>query len=349
MTSLRGVTALATVLCLGVPAMAADDNLLVFDWSGYEDPEFFQGYIEKHGDSPAYAFFGDDDEAFQKLFSGFKADVSHPCSQMVEKHRDAGLVEPWDTSKIPAFDKLNKAFLASDIYVDDEGVWFIPVDWGATAITYRTDEVPEEDIKTLEVFKDPKYAGRISLPDNTDDVFALAFLATGVSDWTKATTEDLEAAAAWLREVHPNVRAYWQDGAELSQLMSSGEVLISWSWNETPTTMIAEGHPVAFEREPKEGSTTWFCGYVNLKDGPGDEERAYDFINAWLEDRSANYIVEAWGYGHSNAEAMSKIDPALVTSVGLGEISVPELAQVPMDNDLRTAMQEEFEKIKAGF
>ncbi|PWE34242.1 polyamine ABC transporter substrate-binding protein [Maritimibacter sp. 55A14] len=349
MKPLKNVTALATIMALAVPAMAADDNLLVFDWSGYEDPEFFKGYIEKHGEAPSYAFFGDDDEAFQKLYSGFRADVTHPCSQMVSKHRDAGLVEPWDTSKIPAFDNINEDFLASDIFKDDAGVWFIPIDWGATAITYRTDEVPEEEVQTLEVFKDPKYAGRISLPDNTDDVWSLAYLATGVSDWRNVTEEQFQAAADWMREVHPNVRAYWQDGAELSQLMSSGEVLISWSWNETPTTMIAEGHPVAFEREPAEGSSTWFCGYMNLKDGPGMEERAYDFINAWLEPRSAEYIVNAWGYGHSNAEAMADIPEETLEEVGLAEIDAPILAQVPMDNELRNRMQEEFEKIKAGF
>jgi spermidine/putrescine transport system substrate-binding protein len=349
MNAFKGFTAIGTVLALAMPAAAADPDLLVFDWSGYEDPEFFQGYVEKYGEAPTFAFFGDDDEAFQKLNSGFRADVSHPCSQMVEKHRDAGLVEPWDTSRIPNFDKLNKEFLASDIFVDDEGVWFIPVDWGATAITYNTEEVPAEEVQTLEVFRDPKYAGRISLPDNTDDVWSLAFLATGVSDWTTVTDAQFEAAAAWLRDAHQNVRAYWADGAELSQLMSSGEVLISWSWNETPTTMIAEGHPVAFEREPKEGSSSWFCGYVNLKDGPGSEDKIYDFINAWLEPRSADYIVEAWGYGHSNAAAMSEIDPALVEEVGLGDIDAPLLAQVPMDNTLRTRMLEEFEKIKAGF
>ena len=50
---------------------------------------------------PTYAFFADDDEAFQKVSSGFKADVVHPCSQMVPKYRDAGLIEPWDIAGSP--------------------------------------------------------------------------------------------------------------------------------------------------------------------------------------------------------------------------------------------------------
>jgi spermidine/putrescine transport system substrate-binding protein len=340
---------IGTASLIALPALAADADFTVFDWSGYEDPGFFAGYVEKYGDNPTFAFYGDDDDAFQKLASGFRADVSHPCSQMVSKFRDADLVDPWDTSRIENFDQINPAFLNSTIYQDEGGTWYIPAEWGATAIAYNTDQVPEADVQSLRVFLDPKYAGRISLPDNNDDVWALAYLATGVTDWTAVTEEQFIAAGEWLRQAHQNVRAYWADGAELAQLMATGEVVIAWSWNETPTTMVAEGYPIAFEREPAEGSSTWFCGYVNLKDGPGSEDKAYDFINAWLDARTANYIVENWGYGHSNTAAVAEIDPELVASVGLGPVEVPLLAQVPMDNQLRDRMLQEFEKIKAGF
>ena len=75
MTFLR-TTALALTLAAPGLAMAADSQLTVFDWAGFEEPVIFQGYIDKHGDSPTFAFYGDDDEAFQKLSSGFRADVA---------------------------------------------------------------------------------------------------------------------------------------------------------------------------------------------------------------------------------------------------------------------------------
>ena len=347
MTTTRVLAASAVALAWALPGAA--DDLLVFDWSGYEDPGFFPAYIEKHGEAPDYAFFGDDDDAFQKLISGFRADVSHPCSQMVGKFRDADLIEPWDTARIPLADRIDPALIASTTYKDEAGLWYIPVDWGSTAIAYMTESVPAEDVASLDVFLDPKYAGRISLPDNNDDVWALAFLATGVTDWTNVTEEQVQAAGEWLRKAHPNVRTYWTDGAELSQLMATGEVLISWAWNEILPRMQGEGHQIAFQRAAAEGSTTWFCGYVNLKDGPGSEDLAYDFINAWLEPRSADYIVENWGYGHSNKEAMAAQPADLMTAMGLNEVDAPVLAQVPMDNALRDRTLAEFEKIKAGF
>ena len=59
-------------------------------------------YVEKNGDLPTFTFFGDEDEAFEKVRSGFKADLGHPCSQSVVKWREAGLLQPLDTSKIQA-------------------------------------------------------------------------------------------------------------------------------------------------------------------------------------------------------------------------------------------------------
>jgi spermidine/putrescine transport system substrate-binding protein len=339
-------TALAA---LAAPAFAQDPELLVFDWSGFEEPEFFEAYTEKHGQGPSFAFFGEEEEAFQKLRSGFRADVAHPCSQSVEKWRAAGLLEPWDLSKIPNYEHVAEAYKTAPIFTEGEDVYFIPADNGATAIAYNIDEVPEADVASLNVFTDPKYAGRTSLPDNVDDAYALAYLATGLSDWTQATQQDFEAASAWLREAHQNARAYWADGAELGQLMGTGEVLVAWAWSETPAEMRGEGRPIGYNREPAEGSSVWFCGYVNLKDGEGSEDKAHDFINAWLEPSVTDYIVVEWGYGHANTQAMSQLSPETLEENFMGEVDAPLLRQLPMDNALREQMIAEFEKIKAGF
>ena len=340
------LTTTAAALVSGA-ALAADDGLVVFDWSGYEDEGFFQKYVAQHGGSPTFAFFGEEEEAFQKLRAGFKADVSHPCSQSVSKWHEAGLLEPLDTSRIDLWSDVNSEM--AEAFKIDGSYYMLPMDWGTTALTYRTDMVDVAKMTTLSVFLDPEYSGRIALPDNVDDVYALAYLATGVTDWTKATDANFETASAWLRQAHQNVRAYWADGAELAQLMGSGEVIVSWAWNETPATMAAEGLPIEANRSTAEGSSSWFCGYVNLANGPNSEDKMYDFFNAWMDPGSAEYIVTWWGYGHGNQTAMSAMGAEALVDAGLGPINVPVLAQVPMDQQLREKMIAEFEKIKAGF
>jgi spermidine/putrescine transport system substrate-binding protein len=341
-TRLLGAAAL-----LVVPA-AAQADLLVFDYSGFEDPAFHTTFTEKHGRSPDFAFFGDEDEAFQKLISGFRADVSHVCAGSVTKWVESGILEAWDTTKITAFDDLDRNLVGQDITAGAANVYFIPTDFGSTAIAYNAEQVPAEDAASLNVFLNPAYAGRMTIPDNVDDAFALAYLATGTTDWTNATDAQFDAAVDWLRQAHGNMRTYWTDPAELAQLLASGEVLVSWAWNETLPTMVEEGFPIGFQRETTEGSSLWLCGYVNLKDGEGSEDEAYDFLNAMLDPSSTDALLDA-GYGQANATAMAaKGEEALVAS-GLGQISVPVLAQLPMSNEQREKQNEAFERVKAGF
>ncbi|AXC50449.1 extracellular solute-binding protein [Paracoccus suum] len=346
--ALRGLVAFA-LGSVAMPAFAADPELTVFDWAGFEEPSIFQGYIDKNGQSPTFAFYGDDDEAYQKLASGFKADVAHPCSQMVSKYRDAGLIEPWDTSKIPAFATLDPKFLNSPVFKDDKGVWYIPTDWGATAIAYNTEKVPAEDVASLNVFIDPKYEGRTSLPDSADDVWALAYLATGVTNWDNITDEQFTAAADWLRKAHANVSSYWADPAEMAQLMASGAVDVAWSWNDGPTYLKKDNFPVGFKRDTKEGWSSFFCGFVNLKDGPGKEEKAYDFINAWLAPSAGVALLDTIGYGHTSSEAMKQITEEQKVEAGINAIDAPVLDQTPNQPEMRERQLAEFEKIKSGF
>jgi spermidine/putrescine transport system substrate-binding protein len=339
---LAGTSLLAPSLLAG----AAAAQMTVFDYAGFEDPAFHSAYVEAHGSSPDFAFFGDEDEAFQKLSSGFEADVTHICAGSVTKFVESGIVEPWDRARIAAYGDLNRDLTGARVGDTDE-TFFLPIDYGSTAIAYNADEVPAEDVASLAVFLDPTYAGRMALPDNVDDAYALAYLATGVTDWSTATDEQFEAASAWLREVHPNLRTYWTDPAELSQLLSSGEVLVAWAWNETLPTMADEGFPIGFQREAEEGSSLWLCGYVNMAGGE-NEDMVYDYVNAMLDPSSTTALLEA-GYGQANAVAMEGQGEEALAAAGLGTIDAPILAQLPLPGELREKHNETFERIKAGF
>lgn len=329
-------------------ATAAHAELLVFDYAGFENPDFHTAFTAKHGKSPDFTFFGDEDEAFQKLSSGFKADVTQICAGSVNKFTESGLLAPWDTSKLEQWGNLN-ADLAGEQIAGQGNVYFLPIVYGSTAIAYNTEEVPAEDVASLDVFLNPAYAGRMTLPDNVDDAYALGYLATGTTNWQNATPEQFAAASDWLRQAHANLRTYWTDPAELSQLLASGEVVVSWAWNETLPTMVDEGFPIGFQREAAEGSSLWLCGYAKLADGTGaSEDLIYDYVNAFLDESSTTALLDA-GFGQSNATAMAAKGEDALTASGLGEISAPILAQLPMDGRLREMQAVEFEKIKAGF
>lgn len=338
----------ASLVALASGVLAQDADLLVLDYPGFDNEAYHQTYIAKNGANPTFTFFGDEEEAFQKVRSGFRADLTHICGGSVAKWTESGIIEPWDPTLITAYADLNANLTGTDIGAGAGDVFFIPTDFGATAIAYNPDEVPVEDVESLSVFLNPKYAGRLTLPDNVDDAYALAYLATGVTDWATVTDEQFAAASDWLRQVHPNLRTYWTDPAELAQLMSTGEILVSWAWNETFPTMAGEGRPIAYQREPVEGSSLWLCGYVDMKDGPGSQDKVYDFINSML-DASATQPLLDNGFGHANAAALGTVAPEVLTASGIGPITAPVLAQLPISIDQRERQAETFELIKSGF
>ncbi|MHA7773927.1 ABC transporter substrate-binding protein [Roseibium sp. M-1] len=335
-------------------AFAADSSLTVFDWAGYEDPEFHPAYTEKHGDSPTFTFFADEDEAFAKMQAGFVPDLSHPCSQSVVKWRDAGLLAPLDPSKIAGFDDMLPGLKSMKDLVStaDGTVWFLPFDWGNTLMTYNADTVDAKDIQSLKAFADPKFKGRVAMAGNVDDAFALASLAIGMKDWSQMDDAKFEEATAFLRQVHPNVRLYWSDGTELAQAFGGGEVDIAWAWNETSTTLSSEGMPIKAKKDTDEGLSTWVCGYVKLKDAQADDEKIYDFLSAVNAPEVSNYIVTSWGYGHGNGAGMKAIPQADLEASGYGDVDQfvdNTLFQSPLPNELKAKMIAEWEKIKAGY
>lgn len=338
----------ASLIALAGAAAGQDSDLLVLDYPGFENADFHQNYVAAHGAAPTFSFFGDEDEALQKVVSGFQSDVTHICAGSVSKWVESGLIEPWDISRIGAWGDLDADLTGTDVADTGAEVFFIPTDFGSTAIAYNPDEVPAEDVASLQVFANPAYAGRMTLPDNVDDAYALAYLATGVTNWTDVTDAQFEAASDWLRQVHPNLRTYWTDPAELAQILATGEVLIAWAWNETYPTMVEEGRAIGFARDTVEGSSLWLCGYVNMANGAGSEDKAYDYMNAILDPSATVPLLEN-GFGHANAAAMATVDAAELEAAGLGEISVPVLAQLPISVEQRARQAETFELIKAGF
>jgi putative spermidine/putrescine transport system substrate-binding protein/spermidine/putrescine transport system substrate-binding protein len=335
-------------------AVAEDKSLIIFDWAGYEDPSFHPKYVEKNGDSPTFAFFGDEDEAFEKLRSGFKADLGHPCSQSVEKWREAGLLQPLDTSKITGWNDLLPGLMSmKNLATTEDGkAWFMPWDWGNTQLTYNSDHVDAKDVQSLKAFADPKFKDRVSIGDNVDDAYALASLAIGLKDWNKMTDDQFNQASDFLRQVHKNVRLYWTDTTDIVQALSGGEIDLAWAWNDATVQSVAAGAPIKSKKDTDEGISTWVCGYVLFKDAPGNIDKAYDYLNAVNDPEVAKTLVGDWGYGQGNAKGMEGVDPAVLKAKGYDDVQKfvdKTLFQSPIPSTLKLKMIAEFEKIKAGY
>ena len=336
----------------GHAATPKASDLFVYDWAGYENPAFFPAYVTKYGGKPKFGLYQDEEEAQAKLKTGFKADLVHPCGYKMNTWREQGMVQPIDVSRIPNYKQLESRLKKMPGFVADGKVWAIPYDHGQTSLAYNADKVPASDIASLSIFTNPKYKGKISLPDIVVDWVQLGFLATGTKDMNSikdANDPKFIKAMEFLRAAHKNVKFYWGDMSTLAQSMKNGEVVAAWSWNEAPTILQGEGINAKFAFNMKEGYGGYVCGYMIPKTSKANDQ-VYDFLNAVISKESAAGLVDAFGYSHANTLGMKAIDPKILAQKNLpiGSVANREVTQLPLRDDLIALYAEEFNKIKSG-
>ena len=331
-----------------------------FTWGGYDDPNFFGAgdivtsgpFAEKYGGPPNFAIFGDAEEGLTKVKAGFVVDVMHPCSADTIRWSETGLFQRWDANQLEHLNDLFPPLREMHGVSDDRGQWLLPVEWGATSITYRTDLVdidPEEE--SWNMLLDPRYKGKIAVIDSAADTWWCMAILAGVDLMKPLSDEDIEKTNVVMKKLRPQVRMFTNDMTSLGQALASGEVVMAISWNETHMGLWWEGHPVRFA-SPKEGTLTWFCGLMLHSNAP-NYEGAHDIANSMTSPETGKYMHENWGYGHSNEKAFAISDPDTLAVLGLDVDPVAYMEAglfgIPQSDAVETRINRDFEAIKTGF
>lgn len=331
------------------PAAAADVDLTVFTWADYEAATFHQKFIDKHGGSPDFSIFGESEEALQKLRGGFQADVLHPCTSDVRRWYDAGLLKPIDTARIEHWGDVFPSLKTIRGIEIDGATYHMPWDWGNESILYRTDLV-DIKVESLSLMIDERYQGQLAMFDSVDSMTGLAGKLISAQDPFDMTDAEIGQTLDMWRKIQANIRFYWTDNTQLQQAIATGELVGGWAWNEAVLNLMKEGRPVKY-MQPKEGMFTWVCGLALMKDGPGAEDQAYDFLNAMLDPDSGKNLIESFGYGHANRKSFDLVDPELVKQMGLADLD-DMLATTNFYGEIPAATREKlvamFDQVKAG-
>ncbi|MDZ4737512.1 MAG: extracellular solute-binding protein [Rhodospirillaceae bacterium] len=341
----------ATVTTLARPSLAAENDVTVFEWGGYDVPELFPQYVEKYGAGPEFTLFASEEEALQKMLAGFEVDLAHPCSYNIKRWRDAGVAGPIDTSRLIHWNDIWGQFKNIPDQNADGQTFFVPLDCGNSSIAYRTDLVDPEDAKSWDLLFNEKYAGRLAMYNTDTTLIEIAARVNGMyDDYLHLSEEQLVEIKALLVKQRDLLRFYWDDAGQVAQGLASGEIVAAYAWNETIKTLTAEGVPVAY-MVPKEGILTWVCGFTMSPDPKGDLDAVYDFINAWTSPEAGQFIISEYGYGHSNSKAYELVDPEVLASLGMSDPkALFDEAAIAVDADepYRSRYIELVEEVKAG-
>lgn len=338
-----------------VAASCGEGHPLVFTWSGYEETSFHQPYIDEYGCAANFSFWADEEEAFSKLRAGFAPDVMAPCTYKIRQWNDAGLLAPIDTSRLSSWDNIIPSLKNLGDSVIDGNRVFVPMDWGQTSVTFRTDLAPEYiDNGTWGILWDEKYAGRLSMIDSLIDGVAVAGIYGGLENpYDLSDPADMELVANLLREQLPLLRYYAQNMSDVEQSLASGELVAAATWNSSIIALREQGVPVEF-MVPKEGAMTWVCGLVrsSANEATNDDmiDKAYKVLDSYLSAEAGAWEIINFGYGHSNLEAYNLVSEDELLERGLSKnpdelisTGIFQIAMTPEDQ-----IQTMFEEVKAG-
>jgi spermidine/putrescine-binding protein len=354
----RDMMRAAAAFGVGVSVVArkarAAENLTIMEWAGYEAPDYYGPYVAKHETPPDFSFFASEEEAFEKIRAGFRADIMHPCTYSINQFKDGGLVTPVDTARLSNWpDVIEPLKTWSGVVLDGETV-MVPTDWGNSSILYRTDMVDAEfqANESWSIMFDEKYAGKVAPSDGESNI-QIAGLLLGMSreDIFKMTDEQLEQVRPLLDQQTGVARFYWTSQTEAIQAMATGEIVAMYAWNDAVRTLQAEGIPVKYA-VPKEGIFTWLCGLTLLNTGEGDEALAYDFLDAWLSPETGKYMIEQVGYGHGNRKSFEIATPEALAALGFSTDPTQMLADgilfLPIPGDINAKYINLFNDVRAN-
>jgi putative spermidine/putrescine transport system substrate-binding protein len=311
------VTALAVAATLGVAACGGDDNkdgggakgpdlnaqgegrVNIVNWEGYTDPSFTKGFQKETGCKVNDVFAGTSDEMFTKFRSGGggQFDLASFSGDASLRAIKSGSVATLDTSKLTNYKDLAPQLQSPDFNTQDGKHYGLSFVWGANVLIYDADKV-KENLDSWNALYDPKYKGKITVPDNPIQIADPALQFFGAENPYAIDQATLDKVKAKLKQQRPLVRKYWVLATDFEQLFKSGDASIGAGWPLMTVDLKKAGLNVK-EVIPKEGVTGWSDSWM-LSKGAKHPICAYKYINYVTTPDVQKKVADVTGYSPAN-------------------------------------------------
>ncbi|MGE0212999.1 MAG: extracellular solute-binding protein [Parvibaculaceae bacterium] len=278
-------------------ALAAVSEVRFDGWGGVVqeaiDKYAFQPYTKKSGIKVIQGTFGDESEVITKVKTSNPGDFQIIHSSGVEyykKYVDGGWVSELDESKIPNLANVMQAMIEPFRKMTPK-LSAVPYDYGTTGIAYNTKVISEAEAKEkgVQLLVDKKHAGKIGAYGDMVTRVWYAALQTGQ---TPNDVKDIEAVWAKIREARDMTKKYWGSGAELMDLLSKEEIVVTDAWSGRIAALQQQGHPIGY-LDPA-GSYAWMEDMLVLKGSPMAE--CEELLNFMLDPATSIAVAEGQNY-----------------------------------------------------
>ena len=279
------------------PALAAVTEVRFDGWGGVVqeaiDKYAFQPYTKKTGLKVVQGTFGDENEIITKIKTSNPGDFQIVHSSGVEyykKYVDGGWVSEINEANIPNMANVMTAMIEPFRKMTPK-LSAVPYDYGTTGIAYNTKVITEAEAKDkgVNLLIDKKFAGKIGGYQEMNTRVWYGALQSGQNP---NDIKDIEAVWAKVREGRDLTKKYWGSGAELMDLLSKEEIVVTDAWSGRVAALQQQGRPIGY-LDPK-GSYAWMEDMLILKGSPMAE--CEELVNFMLDPPTAIAVAEGQNY-----------------------------------------------------
>ena len=259
---LLGLTAALVVPAVGTTAKSAG-TLKMIAWDGYLDAKWVKPFEKQSGCKVAGKIATTSDEmvALMRQGGGGQYDMVSASGDASLRLIYGGDLQPVDVGKVPEWKDFWGPFQSPPNNTVGGKHYGISLQFGPNTLLYRTDKVKPAPTSWAAIY-DPKYKGRITIPDNPIQIADAALYlmktqpALGIKDPYELNKKQFDATVALLKKQRPLIKKYWSTPADNAELISSGDAWLGPTWPVTTGSLVAKKAPVK-ELIPKEGATSW--------------------------------------------------------------------------------------------
>lgn len=293
-----------------------DDQVIVYNWGEYMDPEVLSMFEEETGIEVVYEEFETNEIMYPKIQSGAIAyDVVCPSDYMIQRMIENDLLAEINFDNVPNLKNIGETYLEQSRQFDPDNKYSVPYCWGTVGILYNRTMV-DEPIDSWAVLWDEKYKDNILMQDSVRDAFGITLKYLGYS-LNSTDLDELEAAKKLLIEQKPLVQAYVIDQVRDKMIGNEAAIGVIYSGEAIYTQWENENLEYVI---PKEGSNVWIDSWVIPKNAK-HKENAEAFINFLCRPDIAKMNFDYITYSTPNEAGRALIeDPDLRNST----IAFPE-------------------------
>jgi putative spermidine/putrescine transport system substrate-binding protein len=286
-----------------------EGKLNIVDWEGYTDPSFVKGFEKQTGCKVNDVFAGTSDEMFTKFRSGGggQYDLASFSGDASIRAIKSGSVAQLDTSKLTNYKDLAPQLQSPDFNTVNGKHYGISFMWGANVLIYNADKI-KQNLDSWNALYDPKYKGKITVPDNPIQIADPALQFFGASNPYSIDQATLDKVKAKLKQQRPLVRKYWVLATDFEQLFKSGDATIGAGWPLMTVDLRKAGLNVK-EVIPKEGVTGWSDSWM-LSNKAKHPICAYKYMNYITEPKVQSQVADVTGYSPPNLKTCEVVGAA---------------------------------------